>query len=250
METERPKVMSIAGLDPSGGAGLLADIKTFEQHKVIGYGCCTAITVQTASSFLSVSWLRTGEILAQAKPLLATGDIGYCKIGIMPGVEATLELVQELTRLQPGIRLILDPVVKSSTGFDFHGQSTFAAWKKLLRSVYLVTPNYEEAKLMAGCEDGELAALQLSAHCNVLLKGGHRTRLSGHDTLYAQGLEYTISPGVAAVTAKHGSGCILSAAITACLANGQQLTDACSNGKRYTEKVLASHSSLLGYHHL
>lgn len=241
--------MSFAGLDPSGGAGLLADIKTFEQHRVNGMGVCTAITVQTPAQFVSVEWLPVTQILAQAKPLLTSSTVRYCKIGIMPDIQSLLELVRQIKQQSPGIRIILDPVLKASAGFSFHSSIHQQAWKELLSEIYLLTPNYDEALLLTGLADGEAAARQLSNGCAVLLKGGHRKNKPGYDTLYTGDVIHTYPPVLSAVFPKHGSGCVLSAAITAGLANGLSLHEACDNGKVYTEKLLASHSSLTGYHH-
>ena len=250
MEQERPYVMSFAGLDPSGGAGLLADIKTFEQHRVSGMGVCTAITVQTPEQFVSVEWLPVTHILAQAKPLLGNPQLKYCKIGIMADIQSLLELVRQVKQLSPGIRIILDPVLKASAGYTFHGSIQQQAWQELLSEIYLLTPNYDEALMLSGLTDGEAAARQLSARCAVLLKGGHHKNKPGYDTLYTGDVIHTFEPVLAQVFPKHGSGCVLSAAITAGLAHGQSLEEACANGKAYTEKLLASHSSLTGYHHI
>ncbi|MBC9931544.1 hydroxymethylpyrimidine/phosphomethylpyrimidine kinase [Chitinophaga qingshengii] len=250
MEQQRPVVMSFAGLDPSGGAGLLADIKTFEQHRVYGLGICTALTIQTASDFISVDWLSLPRILAQARPLLATEQVNYCKIGIMADVQALQELVYTIKYLSPGIRIILDPVLKASAGHAFHNNIPRQAWLELLPELYLLTPNYPEARLLTGLEDGEAAAQQLATRCAVLLKGGHHKERPGVDTLYAGGKLQRFPAGTQTTFPKHGSGCVLSAAITANLASGQSLPDACANAKAYTENVLSSHSSLTGYHHI
>ncbi|HEY9257390.1 hydroxymethylpyrimidine/phosphomethylpyrimidine kinase [Chitinophaga sp.] len=242
--------MSFAGLDPSGGAGLLADIKTFEQHRVSGLGVCTAITVQTPEQFVSVEWLPVTHILAQAKPLLCNPQLKHCKIGIMADIQSLLELVRQVKQLSPGIRIILDPVLKASAGHTFHGSIQQQAWQELLSEIYLLTPNYDEALMLSGLTDGEAAARQLSAWCAVLLKGGHRKNKPGYDTLYTGDIIHTFKPCLEKVFPKHGSGCVLSAAITAGLAHGQSLHDACANGKAYTEKLLASHSSLTGYHYI
>lgn len=242
--------MSLAGLDPSGGAGLLADIKTFEQHRVYGLGVCTALTIQTASDFISVDWLSLPRILAQAKPLLASETVDYCKIGIMADIQSLLELVRTIKYLSPGIRIVLDPVLKASAGHAFHSNIPRQAWQELLPELYLLTPNYHEATLLAGIDDGEAAAEQLSAHCAVLLKGGHHQARPGEDTLYTGNGIQRFLPGPGQAYPKHGSGCVLSAAITANLALGQSLPDACANAKAYTENLLASHPSLTGYHHI
>ncbi|HEY8917294.1 MAG TPA: hydroxymethylpyrimidine/phosphomethylpyrimidine kinase [Chitinophaga sp.] len=248
---ERPYVMSLAGLDPSAGAGLLADIKTFEAHQTYGLGVCTALTVQTDQEFLSVNWLPAERITEQAKPLLQKFAPAWCKIGIVADVPALLEIVRSLHQLRPGIRIILDPVLKASAGFDFHNAALAHAWQEVLPYLYLLTPNYDEALVLGnGAADGQEAAAQLSRHCAVLLKGGHHPENRGWDVLYTQESEYLLPPVVRQVYAKHGSGCVLSAAITAQLALGHSLPDACINGKAYTEKFLSSHPSLLGYHNL
>lgn len=243
--------MSLAGLDPSGGAGLLADIKTFEAQRTYGLGVCTALTVQTDQEFLSVDWLPAARIIAQAAPLLKKFMPAYCKIGIMADVPTLLEVLRALHELRPGIRIVLDPVLKASAGFSFHEDGQASAWQDVLPYLYLLTPNYNEVLAMNNLPpdaDGQAAARALSRHCAVLLKGGHRPGRSGWDTLYWIDGEQDLAPNIQSVFAKHGSGCVLSAAITAQLALGHSLQTACAKGKVYTENFLASHSSLLGYH--
>jgi hydroxymethylpyrimidine/phosphomethylpyrimidine kinase len=171
----------------------------------------------------------------------------------MANVPTLLEVVRSLHALRPGIRIILDPVLKASAGFDFHETVEASAWEAVLPYLYLLTPNYEEVLVLGGNHphhDGQAAAVQLSRHCAVLLKGGHHPERLGWDALYTSDSEYNLPPAYGKVYAKHGSGCVLSAAITAQLALGHTLPVACVNGKAYTEKFLSSHSSLLGYHQL
>jgi hydroxymethylpyrimidine/phosphomethylpyrimidine kinase len=241
--------MSIAGLDPSGGAGLLADIKTFEALGTYGLGVCSALTIQTDSSFLSVEWQSAEQIIAQATPLLEAFPVAYCKIGIVKDASTILAVIRAVKAIQPHIQIILDPVLKASAGYTFHDKAHLSVWKKVLQEVYLLTPNYHEAQLLSGEEDGHTAATMLAANCTVLLKGGHRQERPGVDSLYIDTSNILDIPaGKETVFPKHGSGCVLSAAITAQLAAGSSLPTACITAKLYTEKFLASHSSLLGYH--
>lgn len=241
--------MSLAGLDPSAGAGLLADIKTFEALGTYGLGVCTALTVQTDTRFLSVDWQSADQIIAQAVPLLETFPVDYCKIGIIKDAPTILEVVRAMKAIRPGIRIVLDPVLKASAGYAFHDTAQLSVWRDVLQQVYLLTPNYQEALLLSGQEDGHAAATTLAAHTAVLLKGGHRQERQGVDSLYTDMTNILDIPaGNKAVFPKHGSGCVLSAAITAQLAAGSLLPAACITAKLYTEKFLASHSSLLGYH--
>lgn len=250
MEQQRPYVLSLAGLDPSGGAGLLADIKTFEVQRLCGLGVCTALTVQTADHFYDVQWVPAAQIIAQLKPLLSSYPVAYCKIGLVEHVAVLQQLLETLHALSPGIRVILDPVLSASAGYTFHNTTVVRAWQSILPMIYLLTPNYNEAMLLSGLATGEAAAIYLSQYCAVLLKGGHRPLLPGWDTLYQPSGTLEFAPAEGRIYPKHGSGCVLSAAITSRLAHGIALEEACREGKYYTAQFLSSHPSLTGYHYI
>lgn len=248
MQTTKPYVMSLAGLDPSGGAGLLADIKTFEAQQAIGLGVCTAWTVQTDNEFLGAEWISADRIITQATPLLEKFPVQFCKVGLVAHPDILLEVLPALHAIRPGLQFILDPVLKASAGYVFHA-ALRTQWETVLRHTYLLTPNYEEAIAMSGVPTGEQGAQNMAAFCAVLLKGGHRPDKPGWDTLY-HGNGYTeFQPVSVDAYPKHGSGCVLSAAITAALAKGFSLPDACAMGKNYTLRYLQSSPGLLGHHH-
>ncbi|NIG52540.1 hydroxymethylpyrimidine/phosphomethylpyrimidine kinase [Chitinophaga sp. Cy-1792] len=247
MKQDRPYALSIAGLDPSAGAGLLADIKTFEQLQVYGLGVTSAVTIQTGTRFHDLQWLPATQILEQAKPLLEEYPVTFCKIGIMENLAAMHRVITQLLIWQPAMKIILDPVLKASAGYTFHEKPSWTQWEALLKHVYLLTPNYEEAVQLTGLSSGTAAASQIFSCCHVLLKGGHHPEKPGVDTLYTDKV-IEIHPGKINASPKHGSGCVLSAAITALLAKGETLERACINGKDYTEKLLSSNTGLLGYH--
>lgn len=242
-------VMSLAGLDPSGGAGLLADIKTFEAHRIRGLGVCTALTAQTDSEFLGVEWLTADKIIAQALPLLEKFPVDYCKVGIVSHPDVLAEVFPALRKITPGLQFILDPVLKASAGYVFHS-AIYRQWEAVLPYLRLLTPNYDEAVAMSGEPHGEKGAQQMARHCAVLLKGGHRTGRTGWDTLYESDTTLDLEPPSGEIFPKHGSGCVLSAAITASLARGLPLAKACREGKAYTFKYLQSSPSLLGWHNM
>lgn len=247
----RPYVLSIAGFDPSGGAGLLADGKTFEQHRVYGFGVCSALTVQRDDAFISVQWLSAAEIIAQLEPLLTRFVVTACKIGIIKSWAVLQEVIAYLRQAAPGIFIVLDPVLKASSGFVIQASQTEAEWLPTVAKINLLTPNYEEMKsLMPDSNSPEDAARQLSKTCAVLLKGGHHPVKTGIDLLYDQGSCTEIKPGNTKVFTKHGSGCVLSAAIAANIALQYPVKDACILAKQYTEAFLFSNNSLLGYHTL
>lgn len=247
----RPYVMSIAGFDPSAGAGILADIKCFEQHEVYAFGICTALTVQTDHVFLKNEWLNAGQIIDQIAPLLAAFQISAVKIGLIKDITVLLEVITYLKQQQSVIKIVMDPVLSASAGYTFHN------WKDglklllpVLKQIDLITPNYLEMKRLGNETEVFTTAQTWSAYCPVLLKGGHIDTHLGTDFLYIDGEVNVLKPGTTDIHQKHGSGCVLSAAITAGLAKGKVLPEACIWAKAYTELFLNSNETLLGYHKL
>lgn len=248
MQATRPYVLTIAGFDPSGGAGVLADCKTFEQQAVYGFGVCTAWTVQTDDSFLNLHWLSAEQIIEQLQPLMNKFNIAACKIGIIESPETLLEVIGFLKESIPSIQIVWDPVLKASAGYDFHSVETFHSLDAILAVVTLVTPNHNELQQLQSIAGEALIKENRARYCSVLLKGGHRPDALGTDTLYEPTGQTNLEAGVEKVAPKHGSGCVLSAAITARLALGQTLPEACRGAKQYVESFLNSNQSLLGYH--
>lgn len=244
----RPYVMTIAGFDPSAGAGVLSDIKCFEQHQVYGFGVCAALTVQTDNVFKSVDWLDAQKIIDQIAPLLEKFNIAALKIGLIRDLDVLLEVLIFLKR-QSDMKIVLDPVMRASAGYDFHSWSDVLEYfKPVLQLLDLITPNAEE---MLQLGKGQLVfdeAAHWSAYCPVLLKGGHLDQETGTDFLFDQGQMLRLTSSATDVFSKHGSGCVLSASITAFLAKGYSMTEACRSAKSYTEMFLKSNHTLLGYH--
>jgi len=245
MNPGRPIVMSIAGFDPSGGAGILADIKTFEQLNVQGFGVMTANTIQNDKEVVSVKWIPIEAILEQMDILLKRFEVGYFKIGIIENSEVFTTIKKHIIQYNPEAKIVWDPILKSSSGFTFFKNEI--PLKDLLELVYLVTPNLPEFEKLFVDEE---SVLEHPAASNVFLKGGHSETRKGFDHLYSEGVRTVYSPGNGMVYPKHGSGCVLSSAITAFLAKEYSLPVACREGKKYTEQYLSSGTGLLGSHNL
>lgn len=245
MQEEHPFVMSIAGFDPSGGAGLLADIKTLEQVKVMGLGICTALTLQTASQCLTLEWRPLEEIINEINVLMKNYPVSVVKIGIVKDAEFLGEIINAVKTCNPEVKIVWDPVLKSTSEFIFFNLETLSLLKDVIHETTLITPNYNEYKIL---KDNGLLLNDRS--CSVLIKGGHRKDLLGTDILVENGAEISLKPsdGGLVYHPKHGSGCVLSSAIAGELAKGESLEEACRNGKLYIEKFLSSSSSLLGMH--
>jgi hydroxymethylpyrimidine/phosphomethylpyrimidine kinase len=250
MQTLRKYVMTIAGLDPSGGAGLLADIKTFEQHRVYGLSVCTATTLQTEDTFHSIRWMPMHEVLRDVDTLMDAYTIDVIKTGIVPSFQYLSEIVHLIKRKNPVAKIIVDPVMRSSTGFTFITQQEKSKIEKLLRMVFLLTPNALEVQSLSGKTDPLEGAQLLSNYCHVLLKGGHLQENMGFaDHLFVKQSGSIVRGSTEKTAGKHGSGCVLSAAIVSNLALGMPLAQACIEAKAYTENFLCSNQTLLGYHH-
>lgn len=248
MHYDRPAVLSVAGYDPSGGAGILADIKTLEQHRCLGLGVLTALTVQTENRFLGLDWLPFGKITEQLQPLFQQYPIKVVKIGIIENLEILIQLISTLKEWQEDCKIIWDPVIASSTGFTFHNHIDRKLLAEILGNIYLVTPNVPEACKLSGSSDSTAAAQCLASMANVLLKGGHNEQQKGTDYLWENGQVTSFNSEHHHNSEKHGSGCILSAAIAAGLAYGYNLQQACTSAKSYIEKILNSNQNLLAYH--
>lgn len=248
MQLERPYVLSIAGLDPSAGAGLLADIKTFESLKVYGLGVTSAITIQDDEKVYGINWLSFDDVMQQADVLFNKFNIEVCKIGIMPDKDMLLSVIAYLKNRNSGIKIIVDPVLKSSSGFDFYKKEDLQFWKTVTEQITLLTPNYTEMDAVARLQTPYETAQAWSLSGNILIKGGHSVQNPGIDRLFSGGKEHLMNAGVSDIHQKHGSGCVLSSAIVAYLALNFSLPESCRLAKRYTECFLNSNNNLLGFH--
>jgi hydroxymethylpyrimidine/phosphomethylpyrimidine kinase len=242
---DRPKVLSIAGFDPSAGAGSLADAKTFEALGVYGFCSVTSITCQNDSEFKSIHWQSLKEIEEQIRVLKYSFE--FVKIGLVQNIDVLASLIEFLYEQNSRVKIIWDPIIKASAGFEIHSSFNKEALESICRSLYAITPNWNEMEYIAG-SDALGYAKELSLHTNVLLKGGHREDEHFVDRLIRLENIYQIDGSGKKLSPKHGSGCIYSSAVLAYLARGAELNSACKEAKLYVEKVLSSNESLLGYH--
>jgi len=262
----RPNILTIAGFDPSNGAGLTADVKTVETLKCYGLSVCTANTVQDDIEFKACHWIPVDVILDQIEVLFKRFQINYVKIGIVENWETLSLLIEKLLELNSGVKIVLDPVLKSSSNFDFHANVSSSDFchtelvevekncienrlDNILSKIYLLTPNYNEIEQLYPEKSIEDTIKHISSITNLFLKGGHHPDELGKDVLFTkEGKQFSLNPKLKNCSEKHGSGCVLSSAITSYLALGFPLLKACYRGKRYTEKFLSSNKSLLGFH--
>ena len=249
MSYHRPIVLSIAGFDPCGGAGVLADIKTMEQHQCLGMAVNTSITNQVEDYFISVDWFSANEIIKHIKTLTSKYKIDFVKIGIIENLNTLHAIISFLKQQNNTITIVWDTVLSASSGFHLIHSIDQYKLSEVLKSIYLITPNTSEVKKLSGLDIESEAANYLATYCKVLLKGGHSSSEKGIDHLYYNNKHIKIqTENTKELSPKHGSGCILSSSIISNLALGNDLETACLKSKRYIETILNSNTNLLAYH--
>ena len=250
MSTNRPFVLSIAGFDPSGGAGVLADVKTFEQHQVNGFAITTANTIQTENMFYEIQWTDLSFVIRSIETLFLSYEISTVKIGIVPGLYYLNRILSSIKLLSPKTKIIWDPVLKSSTKFEFLEINNDLILNEALSKIDLITPNYDEIMMLFPDFVCDKPWIKNEMSAAILLKGGHNEEALGTDYLFLKNSVTELLPTEINFKPKHGSGCVLSSAIAANLALGNNLKTACMEAKLYIEKYLSSTTSLIGYHYV
>ncbi|MEP2026389.1 MAG: hydroxymethylpyrimidine/phosphomethylpyrimidine kinase [Reichenbachiella sp.] len=243
-ETGQNIVLSIAGFDPCGGAGILADVQTLQQCKVQGMAVQTALTAQNEEKVDKVVWHSWDEIKCQIEVLLNLYQFEVVKIGIIENLETLRQVVDLLISHRPDIKIVWDPILKSSSGFDFLKNLEEQQLSDVISKIHLITPNLWEFEILTQV----LKEQPFSTH--VLLKGGH---VEGNDTsdklIDLEGNKIQIAGQRIIGKSKHGTGCVLSSAIAAGLCKGMKLKTACTFAKRYVESYLKSGVNKLGAHY-
>jgi len=237
------KLLSIAGSDPSSGAGIQVDLKTFQALGVFGMAIPAALTVQNSQGVLRVEPL-SGQLLSrQLDALLSDIKLDAIKTGMLlteENVEAVTKAVKKFTVRN----LVIDPVLRSSSGRMLMQPDAIGVLrKKLIPLALVVTPNVPEAEALSGIsigsdQDLDFAAGKLldSGPSFVLIKGGHR-RGPATDTLYGGKTVLTFST-LRRKGEFHGTGCVLSSALTVFIAEGLPVEKAVEKAKQFVDKLL------------
>lgn len=249
-EKSYPIVLSIAGSDSSGGAGIQADLKTFSSLGVYGATAITAITAQNTQGVHSQLAITPQMVYDQIVAVIEDLHPSFVKIGMLSNAEIVTAVAEALS--QYSLTIILDPVIVSSSGHRLLSLEAQDALKeKLLPMSALITPNIPEMKALtdmplSSFEEKQLAAQRLMNYGvkAVLLKGGHEEGNTKTDILFTQstnGIESTLfSANTISTPNIHGTGCTLSSAITAFMARGLCLKDAITEAKTYITNAITA----------
>ena len=241
--------MTIAGSDPSGGAGLQADLKTFHQHGVYGTSVVTLLTVQNTLKIESGKEVGPEFVVSQLDAVLDDIPPSAAKTGAL-GSAAVIEAIAERAE-RFSFPLVVDPVMVSKHGAPVSDDEAVQVLRrKLVPHAFLVTPNVPEAARLAEMEVTDLPAMEKAAAVisrlgakNVLVKGGH---LKGDpvDVLWSAGENHWLPAERVDTRHTHGTGCVFSAAITARLAKGEDLVTAVKAAKQFITAAIQSSPGL------
>ena len=243
--------LSIAGSDPSGGAGVQADIKTFSALGVYGAAAVTALTVQNTMGVKYVHSVPAQVVYDQIVAVMEDLHPDAVKIGMVNDAATLDAIINALTECRPTF-LVVDPVMVSSSGKMLMSSDALTLLeKRLLPMTDLLTPNIPEASVLTGmspvsANDVESAARAILAYGtrSVLIKGGHASGCVKTDILFSVvdgnvSLNEYSAPAVASRNT-HGTGCTLSSAIAAFVARGNNIVEAVGKAKRYLTSALAA----------
>jgi hydroxymethylpyrimidine/phosphomethylpyrimidine kinase len=243
-----PRVLSIAGSDSGGGAGIQADLKTFSALGCYGMTAITAVTAQNTLGVTAIHGVPVEVLKAQICAVMDDIGADALKIGMLhsPGLVRVVAWAIDEYRIE---RVVLDPVMVATSGDRLIAQETVAVLVgELFHRVTLVTPNLDEAALLLGGAISNIAALDdaaarllaLGAHA-VLLKGGHLPGDEVVDVLAMRGRELQRLQSIRIASGNvHGTGCTLSSAIAAALALGLSLPQAVAEARRYVLQAIAA----------
>lgn len=249
-----PIVVTVAGSDSSGGAGIQADLKTFAALRVYGASVVTALTAQNTRGVQAVHAVPASLIAAQIDSVFSDLEVGAVKVGMLPGIAAIEAVAEGLERHASAIPVVLDPVMVATSGDRLIADEAVAVLRqRLLPRAALITPNLPEAAALAGepvaGSENEAVAqgrrLLARGAAAILIKGGHAEGAESVDHLMATDgtMRRFAAPRVDTANT-HGTGCTLSAAVAAGLARGLDLCEAVAAAKRYVTAAIAAADSV------
>jgi hydroxymethylpyrimidine kinase/phosphomethylpyrimidine kinase len=254
----RPVALTIAGLDPSGGAGVIADIRTFLALECLPTAAITSLTFQNATGVFGAENLSAETVRAQVLPIVEY-PVACAKTGMLP----TREIVVAVARLFRETKLpapVVDPVIRSTSGYQLIDEEAVKALiSELMPRSRLITPNIPEAEHITGLSIDDEEGMRRAAKSiremgarAVLIKGGHlrgqeaggrrQEAVQAIDVLDDQGQVKVFRGEWIDASEVHGTGCMLSAAIAACLGRGTSLEESVGAAKRFVTDAIIMHS--------
>lgn len=228
-------VMSIAGVDPSAGAGVFADMKTFQALNVYGTGVVTSLTAQNPNKMFSLQPIETNYVEEQIDAVLDSYNIEYIKTGMLYSKDMIKCVSKKIKEYN--LKAVVDPVMVATSGGELAKKDLSQnLLKYLLPHSILTTPNIFEAEKLTGIKitnenDARLACEKLGETCNNIITGGH---LNGINTIFINGKISILKQELIKTNNLHGSGCNFSAAIVSFLTKKNDLETSILKASNYT----------------
>ncbi|MCB1666080.1 MAG: hydroxymethylpyrimidine/phosphomethylpyrimidine kinase [Pseudomonadales bacterium] len=243
--TNKPRVLCFSGLDPSGGAGIQADIEALFSAGCHCLPVVTSLTVQDSRNVLSAEAVAPALLVQQARAVLEDVSVQAIKIGLLGSIQS-MEVIHTILKDYPRIPVVLDPILWAGGGYEFSSDDVASAMKSLLLPLtHVLTPNTRELEALspfADTQDAGAAALLELGCKHVLLTGTHADTSNVVNSLYTdhtpvQRFEWPRLPHE-----YHGSGCTLAASLAAYLAHGFAIGEAARRAQQYTWESLQAGS--------
>ena len=244
-EADYPVVLTIAGSDSSGGAGIQADLKTFSVFGVHGMSAITCVTAQNPNEVTGLVPIEPEMVRQQIRTVCSVFPVRAAKTGMLHSAE-TIRAVVAADVVQGIPILVVDPVMVTASGTRLlQASAVEALCSDLLPEARVVTPNVHEAEILAGhtistVDELIAAAREIGNRYDVacVVKGGHLNSEEVVDVLYDEGEEHIFTGPRIPTEHTHGAGCAFSAAVTACLARRELMTDAVAKAKQFVTEAL------------
>jgi len=237
-------ILSIGGSDPSSGAGIQSDVKTFSNHNVYGFTAVTAITSQNTRKVISIEPVSTKSLGAQLDSILSDFHIDAIKIGMVYNSQIIKVIHSKLRNIR--VPIVVDPIIKSTTGAILLKKSALHDYKKMIVPLAdVITPNKYEAKVLSGISNTKKSAKKIQsmgAKC-VIITGATSSNGKISDFILEESREYVIS-GKKIPIKNHGSGCNYSASIAVSLAKGNTMHNAVKTAKDYVYQSIKNSKNI------
>jgi len=237
-------ILSIGGSDPSSGAGIQSDVKTFSNHNVYGFTAVTAITSQNTRKVTSIEPVSTKSLRAQLDSILSDFHIDAIKIGMVYNSQIIKVIHSKLRNTK--VPIVVDPIIKSTTGTMLLKKSALHDYKKMMIPLAdVITPNKYEAKVLSGTSNTNKSAKKIQAmgaKC-VIITGATSSNNQISDFVLEENRKYVIS-GKKISTKNHGSGCNYSASISVSLAKGNTIQYAVKTAKDYVYQSIKNSKNI------
>jgi hydroxymethylpyrimidine/phosphomethylpyrimidine kinase len=244
-----PVALTIAGSDSSGGAGIQADLKTFNALGVYGLSAVTCVVAEIPGKVLQIEAVSADMVRTQIGVLVKNFPIGAIKTGLLYSAEIVSTVARAIVDLARGIPLVVDPVITATGGDPLLQRDAIENYEReLLPLATLITPNLDEAAQLLGQKvtdaksmNSAVAELNRKFKTAILLKGGHLSGNDAVDLLFADGKVVEFSAPFVRAVSTHGTGCTYSAAIAAGLASGMSMLESITRAKKFVTLCIENH---------